>query len=134
MAPPPHFKHVAIAAPDREGYHDVLNDAGPYSPWVRAGLEHQNGRARLSRRTTARKVKAMERRRPGRSGEIPPRLELSSPTSLHFPQLAPSRSAAICRLFLVAVTAALLLAACGADQDTPYDHGCAFTAGCGPPG
>ena len=36
-------------------------------------------------------------------------------------------------LLMVAVMS-LLLAACGADQDTPYDHGCAFTLGCGPAG
>jgi hypothetical protein len=38
------------------------------------------------------------------------------------------------RLLLVVAANAFLLTACGANQDTPYDHGCAFTMGCGPPG
>lgn len=41
------------------------------------------------------------------------------------------------RLWLVMVGTALLLSACGpnlAYQNSPYEHGCAFTRDCGPGG
>ena len=44
------------------------------------------------------------------------------------------REIMIGRLILVALLSALVLAACGANQDSPYDRGCAFTMGCGPAG